>query len=98
MIFYRLGDDLCLTLIILFPFLQTLRTKILDFLNPLTAQLGMQLMAAVAAVWNSKKPHRSHSKTKVKIKKNTFLFPIFIGNFIFIWALLNSVFGFFGVF
>ncbi|NWU35773.1 DOP2 protein, partial [Hylia prasina] len=44
---------------------KTLRTKILDFLNPLTAQLGMQLMAAVAAVWNSKKPHRSHSKTKI---------------------------------
>ncbi|KAF2977940.1 hypothetical protein EK904_014786, partial [Melospiza melodia maxima] len=44
---------------------KTLRTKILDFLNPLTAHLGMQLMAATAAVWNSKKPHRSHSKTKI---------------------------------
>ncbi|NXI28831.1 DOP2 protein, partial [Sterrhoptilus dennistouni] len=44
---------------------KTLRTKILDFLNPLAAQLGMQLMAAIAAVWNSKKPHRSHSKTKI---------------------------------
>uniref|UniRef100_A0A8C3QHE7 DOP1 leucine zipper like protein B n=1 Tax=Cyanoderma ruficeps TaxID=181631 RepID=A0A8C3QHE7_9PASS len=44
---------------------KTLRTKILDFLNPLAAQLGMQLMAAVAVVWNSKKPHRSHSKTKI---------------------------------
>ncbi|NXY62016.1 DOP2 protein, partial [Callaeas wilsoni] len=44
---------------------KTLRTKILDFLNPLTAQLGIQLMAAIAAVWNSKKPHRSHSKTKI---------------------------------
>ncbi|NWX33966.1 DOP2 protein, partial [Notiomystis cincta] len=44
---------------------KTLRTKILDFLNPLTAQLGIQLMAATAAVWNSKKPHRSHSKTKI---------------------------------
>ncbi|NWH89141.1 DOP2 protein, partial [Aegithalos caudatus] len=44
---------------------KTLRTKILDFLNPLTAQLGVQLMAAIAAVWNSKKPHRSHSKTKI---------------------------------
>uniref|UniRef100_A0A8C3TWB6 DOP1 leucine zipper like protein B n=1 Tax=Catharus ustulatus TaxID=91951 RepID=A0A8C3TWB6_CATUS len=44
---------------------KTLRTKILDFLNPLTAQLGTQLMAATAAVWNSKKPHRSHSKTKI---------------------------------
>uniref|UniRef100_A0A8C5T458 DOP2 protein n=1 Tax=Malurus cyaneus samueli TaxID=2593467 RepID=A0A8C5T458_9PASS len=44
---------------------KTLRTKILDFLNPLTAQLGIQLMAAIAAVWNSKKPHRSQSKTKI---------------------------------
>lgn len=55
---------------------KTLRTKILDFLNPLTAQLGIQLMAATAAVWNSKKPHRSHSKTKVKLKKGTLLFPV----------------------
>ncbi|NWY93181.1 DOP2 protein, partial [Loxia curvirostra] len=44
---------------------KTLRTKILEFLNPLTAHLGVQLMAATAAVWNSKKPHRSHSKTKI---------------------------------
>uniref|UniRef100_U3K758 DOP1 leucine zipper like protein B n=2 Tax=Ficedula albicollis TaxID=59894 RepID=U3K758_FICAL len=44
---------------------KTLRTKILDFLNPLTAHLGIQLMAATAAVWNSKRPHRSHSKTKI---------------------------------
>ncbi|POI34497.1 hypothetical protein CIB84_001751 [Bambusicola thoracicus] len=44
---------------------KTLRNKILDFLNPLTAQLGIQLMTAVAAVWNSKKPHRSQSKIKI---------------------------------
>ncbi|NXP05307.1 DOP2 protein, partial [Thinocorus orbignyianus] len=44
---------------------KTLRTKILDFLNPLTAQLGIQLMAAIAAVWNSKKPHRNQSKIKI---------------------------------
>ncbi|KAM6095997.1 protein DOP1B isoform 1-T2 [Chlamydotis macqueenii] len=44
---------------------KTLRTKILDFINPLTAQLGIQLMAAIAAVWNSKKPHRSQSKIKI---------------------------------
>ncbi|KAJ7427747.1 hypothetical protein WISP_04234 [Willisornis vidua] len=44
---------------------KTLRMKILDFLNPLTAQLGVQLMAAIASVWNSKKPHRSQSKTKI---------------------------------
>uniref|UniRef100_A0A8B9DRH2 DOP1 leucine zipper like protein B n=1 Tax=Anser cygnoides TaxID=8845 RepID=A0A8B9DRH2_ANSCY len=44
---------------------KTLRTKILDFMNPLTAQLGIQLMAAIAAVWNSKKPHRNQSKMKI---------------------------------
>ncbi|KFP03043.1 Protein dopey-2 [Calypte anna] len=44
---------------------KTLRTKILDFMNPLTAQLGIQLMAAIAAVWNSKKPHRNQSKSKI---------------------------------
>lgn len=37
-------------------------------MNPLTAQLGIQLMAAIAAVWNSKKPHRNQSKIKVKLK------------------------------
>ncbi|NXI38809.1 DOP2 protein, partial [Galbula dea] len=44
---------------------KTLRTKILEFMNPLTAQLGIQLMAAVAAVWNGKKPHRNQSKIKI---------------------------------
>lgn len=73
-IFYRLRISLYLAKFsILFFFfflpLQTLRTKILDFLNPLTAQLGIQLMTAVAAVWNSKKPHRNQSKIKVKLNK-----------------------------
>lgn len=45
-------------------------------MNPLTAQLGIQLMAAIAAVWNSKKPHRSQSKIKVKLKKGTLTFPM----------------------
>ncbi|NWQ74826.1 DOP2 protein, partial [Columbina picui] len=44
---------------------KTLRNKILDFMNPLTAQLGIQLMAAIAAVWNSKKPHKNQSKIKI---------------------------------
>ncbi|KAK2522036.1 protein dopey-2 isoform X2 [Columba livia] len=44
---------------------KTLRNKILDFINPLTAQLGIQLMAAIAAVWNSKKPHKNQSKIKI---------------------------------
>ncbi|XP_045396593.1 protein dopey-2 isoform X2 [Lemur catta] len=43
---------------------KTIRQKILDFLNPLTAHLGVQLTAAVAAVWSKKKAQR-HSKTKI---------------------------------
>ncbi|XP_007423388.1 protein dopey-2 isoform X2 [Python bivittatus] len=39
-----------------------LKKKILDFLNPLTGQLGVQLIAAVAAVWSSKKPHKYQTK------------------------------------
>ncbi|KAJ8352475.1 hypothetical protein SKAU_G00239510 [Synaphobranchus kaupii] len=42
-----------------------LRQKILDFLNPLTAQFGVQVMASVGAVWNSRKSRRSHSKNKI---------------------------------
>ncbi|KAJ7320563.1 hypothetical protein JRQ81_020074, partial [Phrynocephalus forsythii] len=42
-----------------------LRNKILDFLNPLTGQLGVQFIAAVAAVWNSKKSHKHDNKTKI---------------------------------
>ncbi|XP_032325204.1 LOW QUALITY PROTEIN: protein dopey-2 [Camelus ferus] len=43
---------------------KTIRQKILDFLNPLTAHLGVQLTAAVAAVW-SRKRVKHHSKTKI---------------------------------
>ncbi|XP_036098270.1 protein dopey-2 isoform X2 [Molossus molossus] len=43
---------------------KTIRQKILDFLNPLTAHLGVQLTAAVAAVWSRKKAKR-HSKMKI---------------------------------
>lgn len=43
---------------------KTIRQKILDFLNPLTAHLGVQLTAAVAAVWGRKKVKR-HSKMKI---------------------------------
>uniref|UniRef100_H0X4U0 DOP1 leucine zipper like protein B n=1 Tax=Otolemur garnettii TaxID=30611 RepID=H0X4U0_OTOGA len=42
---------------------KTIRQKILDFLNPLTAHLGVQLTAAVATVWSKKKAQR-HSKMK----------------------------------
>lgn len=54
-------------------------------------------MAATAAVWNSKKPHRSHSKTKVKLKKGPFISCI-KANVTFMWSVLNSVCRFFGVF
>ncbi|XP_054556262.1 protein dopey-2 isoform X2 [Talpa occidentalis] len=43
---------------------KTIRQKILDFLNPLTAPLGVPLIAAVAAVWSRKKAKR-HSKMKI---------------------------------
>nr|XP_033803673.1 protein dopey-2 isoform X2 [Geotrypetes seraphini] len=43
---------------------KTLRQKILDYLNPLTAPLGVQLIAAVAAVWNKKKA-RNQNKAKI---------------------------------
>ncbi|XP_026507468.1 protein dopey-2-like [Terrapene carolina triunguis] len=43
----------------------TIKNKILDFLNPLTPQLGVQLISAVAAVWNSKKAHKNQSKIKI---------------------------------
>ncbi|KAM5336639.1 protein DOP1B isoform 2-T2 [Glossophaga mutica] len=43
---------------------KTIRQKILDFLNPLAAHLGVQLTAAVAVVWSRKKVKR-HSKTKI---------------------------------
>uniref|UniRef100_G1Q3M1 Uncharacterized protein n=1 Tax=Myotis lucifugus TaxID=59463 RepID=G1Q3M1_MYOLU len=41
-----------------------IRQKILDFLNPLTAHLGVQLTAAVAVVWSRKRVKR-HSKVKI---------------------------------
>ncbi|XP_064183737.1 protein dopey-2 [Anguilla rostrata] len=42
-----------------------LRQKILDFLNPLTVQFGVQVMASVGAVWNNRKSRKSHSKNKI---------------------------------
>ncbi|XP_075449910.1 protein DOP1B isoform X3 [Ascaphus truei] len=44
---------------------KTLKQKILDFLNPLTAHLGVQLIAAVAAVWKRKRFNKSQSKAKI---------------------------------
>uniref|UniRef100_A0A4W3JKB1 DOP1 leucine zipper like protein B n=1 Tax=Callorhinchus milii TaxID=7868 RepID=A0A4W3JKB1_CALMI len=46
---------------------KTFRQKILDLLNPFAAQMGVHLMAAVAAVWNKKKGSKRQSKTKGKI-------------------------------
>ncbi|XP_072471021.1 protein DOP1B isoform X2 [Notamacropus eugenii] len=47
--------------LVYFKATKTIRQKILDFLNPLGIQLGVQLTAAVAAVWSRKKV-KHHSK------------------------------------
>ncbi|XP_064413296.1 protein dopey-2 [Latimeria chalumnae] len=44
---------------------KTLKLKILELLNPLTVQLGVQLMAAVAVVWNKRRGPKRRSKTKI---------------------------------
>uniref|UniRef100_A0A8C5MGB8 DOP1 leucine zipper like protein B n=1 Tax=Leptobrachium leishanense TaxID=445787 RepID=A0A8C5MGB8_9ANUR len=44
---------------------KTLKQKILDFLNPLTGHLGVQLIAAVGAVWKRKRFNKSQSKAKI---------------------------------
>ncbi|OCT93786.1 hypothetical protein XELAEV_18011457mg [Xenopus laevis] len=44
---------------------KTLKQKILDFLNPLTSHLGVQLIASVAAVWKKKRFNKSLSKAKI---------------------------------
>ncbi|KAG8542289.1 hypothetical protein GDO81_027013, partial [Engystomops pustulosus] len=44
---------------------KTLKQKILEFLNPLTAPLGVQLTAAVAAVWKRKRFNKAQSKAKI---------------------------------
>ncbi|XP_026556320.1 protein dopey-2 isoform X2 [Pseudonaja textilis] len=54
---------------IYFKATKILKNKILDFLNPLTGQLGVQLIAATAAVWSSKKPYKY--QTKMSPKANT---------------------------
>ncbi|KAM8976987.1 protein DOP1B [Pelodytes ibericus] len=44
---------------------KTLKQKILDFLNPLTGHLGVQLIASVAAVWKRKRFNKAQSKAKI---------------------------------
>ncbi|XP_031436903.1 protein dopey-2 [Clupea harengus] len=44
---------------------KVLRQKVLDFLMPLTALYGVQLMASVAAVWSSRKTRKRHNKNKI---------------------------------
>ncbi|XP_067897247.1 protein dopey-2 isoform X2 [Heterodontus francisci] len=46
---------------------KTLRQKILELLNPFAAQMGVHLMAAVAAVWNKKKSSKKLSQNKMRI-------------------------------
>lgn len=43
-------------------------------------------MAAIAAVWNSKKPHRNQSKMKVKLKIGTL--DLFIGCLMVVFLLV----------
>ncbi|XP_007493212.2 protein dopey-2 isoform X2 [Monodelphis domestica] len=47
--------------LVYFKATKTIRQKVLDFLNPLGTQLGVQLTAAVAAVWSRRKV-KHHSK------------------------------------
>lgn len=42
-----------------------LRQKVLEFLMPLTQQFGVQVMASVAAVWNSRKSRKRRSRNKI---------------------------------
>ncbi|XP_068126561.1 protein dopey-2 isoform X2 [Hyperolius riggenbachi] len=44
---------------------KTLKQKVLEFLNPLTGHLGVQLIAAVAAVWKRKRYNKALSKSKI---------------------------------
>ncbi|KAM9320852.1 protein DOP1B [Gastrophryne carolinensis] len=44
---------------------KTLKQKILEFLNPLTGHLGVQLTAAIAAVWKRKRFNKTQSKSKI---------------------------------
>ncbi|XP_078416360.1 protein DOP1B [Cetorhinus maximus] len=52
---------------IYFKSTKTLRQKILELLNPFAAQMGVHLMAAVAAVWNKKKSSKILSQNKTRI-------------------------------
>ncbi|XP_078088895.1 protein DOP1B isoform X2 [Mustelus asterias] len=52
---------------VFFKSTKTLRQKILELLNPFAAQMGIHLMAAVAAVWNKKKSSKKLSQTKTQI-------------------------------
>lgn len=48
-----------------FPFMvQILRQKVLEFLEPLVGLFGMQIMASVGAVWNSRRSKKRHSQNK----------------------------------
>ncbi|XP_066563105.1 protein dopey-2 [Amia ocellicauda] len=63
----NLGPGVCknTSTSVYFKSTKILKQKMLDFLNPVTAQYGVQVMASVAAVWNSRKSRKSHSKTKI---------------------------------
>ncbi|XP_038657508.1 protein dopey-2 isoform X2 [Scyliorhinus canicula] len=52
---------------VFFKSTKTLRQKILELLNPFAAQMGVHLLAAVAAVWDKKKRSKKTSRNKMQI-------------------------------
>ncbi|XP_060785440.1 protein dopey-2 isoform X3 [Neoarius graeffei] len=48
-----------------FKSIKILKQKVLGLLMPLTQQYGAQVMASVAAVWNSRRSRKRHSKNKI---------------------------------
>ncbi|XP_048879071.1 protein dopey-2 isoform X1 [Brienomyrus brachyistius] len=45
--------------------IRILRQKVLEFLDPLVGSFGMQVMASVGAVWNSRRSKKRHSQNKI---------------------------------
>ncbi|KAJ8252976.1 hypothetical protein GJAV_G00207790 [Gymnothorax javanicus] len=48
-----------------FRSIKILRKKVLEFLNPLVAQFGVQVMASVGAVWGEPRVQGSHDQSKI---------------------------------
>ncbi|KAJ8350171.1 hypothetical protein SKAU_G00253010 [Synaphobranchus kaupii] len=48
-----------------FRSIKILRQKVLEFLNPLVAQFGVQIMASVGAVWGEQRSEDGHDQSKI---------------------------------